>query len=260
MEINMPVDYEKQDRIAYVTLNRREAFNALDPTMLHELTDVLVDLRDDDDILVGIITGTGQRSFCAGADVKATIPFLREKVRGEWWRERHIMRGLELWKPMIAAVNGLALGGGLELALACDLRIAAENARFGVPEVKLGLIPGWGGTQRLPRAIGLAKAAEMLFFGEPIDAEEAFRIGLINKVVPKDDLMPTATEWAERLCQLPPLAVRGAKEAMLTGLGMSLEQGLKLESKIEDFLVSSEDCQESCAAFQEKRKPELKGK
>jgi enoyl-CoA hydratase/carnithine racemase len=255
----MPVDYEKKDRIGYITLNRREAFNAIDPIMLTELRSVLIDLREDEEVLVGIITGTGQRAFCAGADIKTTIPMMRE-LRSEWWRQHDIMRGMELWKPLIAAVNGIAFGGGLELALACDLRIAADNARFGVPEVKLGLVPGWGGTQRLPRAIGSAKAAEMLLFGEPIDADEAYRIGLINKVVPKDELMTASTEWAQKLCELPPLAVRGAKEAMLAGLSMTLDQGLKLESKIEDFLVNTEDCKESCAAFQEKRKPEIKGR
>ena len=255
----MPVDYEKKDRIAYITLNRREAFNALDPIMLNELSAVLVDFRQDDNLLVGIITGQGQRAFCVGADIKTTIPMIRE-LRSEWWRQQDIMRGMELWKPMIAAVNGLALGGGLELALSCDIRIAAENARFGVPEVKLGLVPGWGGTQRLPRAIPIAKAAEMLLFGDPIDAQEAYRIGLVNKIVPKDQLMDEATQWAKKLCELPPLAVRGAKEAMRSGLGMSLEQGLKLEAKIEDFLVNTEDCKESCRAFEEKRKPELKGR
>jgi len=255
----MPVDYEKKDRIAYITLNRREALNALDPTILRELHDVLTDFREDEEILVGIITGQGQKAFCAGADVKTTIPAMRE-MRGEWWRQQDIMRGMELWKPIIAAVNGFALGGGLELVLACDLRIAAENARFGVPEVKLGLIPGWGGTQRLPRAIPKAKAAEMLLLGDPIDAQEAYRLGLVNKVVPQEELMPTATEWAKKLCELPPLAVRGAKEAMLMGLGMSLEQGLRLEAKTEDFLVNTEDCKEGCQAFLEKRKGEFKAR
>ena len=170
------------------------------------------------------------------------------------------MRGLELWKPVIAAINGFALGGGLELALACDLRIAAENASFGLPEVTLGLIPGWGGTQRLPRAIPKAMAAELLFMGQRIDAQEAYRIGLVNKLVPNSQLLPTAEEWAERLCEIPPLAVRAVKEAMCKGLEMSLEEGLGLETELEDFLFTTEDSKEGRAAWQEKRKPVLKGK
>ena len=256
----MPLLYEKKGKVAYITLNRREAFNAIDPDTLKELNEALVDFRADEDMLVGVITGQGEKAFCAGADIKTTIPFLRE-LRGEWWRQPgNLMRGLELWKPVIAAVNGLALGGGLELALSCDLRIAAENARFGVPEVKLGLIPGWGGTQRLPRTMPMAKAAEMLFFGDPIDAQEAYRVGLVNKVVPQAELMPTATEWAEKLCELPPLAVRGAKESMMRGMEMSLDEGLRLEAKVADYLVSTDDCKEGCQAFMEKRKGEFKGR
>lgn len=256
----MPLQYEKKDKIAFITLNRREAFNAIDPTTLEEMNAALIDFREDDNCLVAIVTGTGEKAFCAGADIKTTIPFLRD-LHGEWWRQpATLMRGLELWKPVIAAVNGIALGGGLELVLSCDLRIAAQNARFGVPEVKLGLVPGWGGTQRLPRAIPSAKAAEMLFFGDPIDADEAYRIGLVNKVVPQDQLIPTATEWAQKLAELPPLAVRGAKEAMIRGTEMSLDEGLLLEAKIEDFLVKSDDCAEGCNAFVEKRKGVFKGR
>ena len=165
-----------------------------------------------------------------------------------------------MWKPIIAAVNGIAVGGGLEISLACDLRIAAENATFGVPEVNLGVIPGWGGTQRLPRAIPAAKAAELLFFGHSIDAQEAYRIGLVNKVVPLDELLPTAEEWAQRLCEIPPLAVRAAKEAMIKGVEMNLEDGLRLETKLIDFLFTTEDHKEARQAFIEKRKPELKGR
>jgi enoyl-CoA hydratase/carnithine racemase len=160
---------------------------------------------------------------------------------------------------MIAAINGAALGGGLEIALACDLRIASEKAIFGTPEVTLGLIPGWGGTQRLPRVIALAKAAELLLTGKPISAQEAYRIGLVNKVVPLSELMPTAKQMAETLCRRAPLAVRAAKQAMIQGMDV-LEDGLKLERTLNDFLVTTDDFDEGCKAFVEKRPAVFKGK
>src|SRR4030043_467492 len=164
----MALLYEKKGKIAYITINRPQALNALNPETYQELSQALLDFRDDDERWVVIITGAGEKAFCAGADLKEMLPIL-EGVRNEWWRlPPTIMRGLELWKPVIAAINGYALGGGLELALACDFRIAAENAVFGTPEVTLGIIPGWGGTQRLPRAIPKAKAAELLLMGQRI--------------------------------------------------------------------------------------------
>jgi enoyl-CoA hydratase/carnithine racemase len=256
----MALLYEKKGKVAYITINRPRALNAVDPETLKELSQALLDFRDDGDRWVAILTGMGERAFCVGADIKDMLPVLGE-IRNEWWRvPPTILRGLELWKPIIAAINGHALGGGLELALACDLRIAAEHATFGVPEVTLGIVPGWGGTQRLPRAIPAAKAAELLFLGQRIDAQEAYRIGLVNKVVPLPQLLPTAEEWAQRLCEIPPLAVRAAKEAMVRGAEMSLEEGLRLETKLEDFLVTTEDHKEAKAAWLEKRKPVLKGK
>jgi enoyl-CoA hydratase/carnithine racemase len=256
----MALLYEKRGKVAYITINRPRALNAVDPETLQELSQALLDFRDDEERWVAILTGSGERAFCVGADIKDMLPVLGE-IRNEWWRiPPTILRGLELWKPIIAAINGHALGGGLELALACDLRIAAENATFGVPEVTLGIIPGWGGTQRLPRAIPSAKAAELLFFGQRIDAQEAYRIGLVNKVVPLPQLLPTAEEWAHRLCEIPPLAVRAAKEAMIRGVEVSLEEGLRLEAKLEDFLFATEDHKEAKGAWLEKRKPVLKGK
>ncbi|MCX6000538.1 MAG: enoyl-CoA hydratase-related protein [Chloroflexi bacterium] len=256
----MALQYEKRGKIAYITIDRPRALNSLDPPTFGDLSRALVDFRDDDEVWVAIITGSGSRAFCIGADIKEMLPTLGE-IRNEWWHlPPTIMRGLELWKPTIAAINGHALGGGLELALACDLRIAAESASFGFPEVSLGIIPGWGGTQRLARTLPSAKAAEMLFFGERIDAREACRIGLINKVVPPDQLLTTAEEWAKRLCDLPPLAVRAAKEAMVRGAEMSLEDGLRLESKLVDFLVATEDHKEAKQAREERRKPEPKGR
>ena len=220
-----------------------------------------MDFRDDDKLLVGIITGAGDRAFCAGADIKDMLPFMKENLTNNPKAIADTpMRGLEIWKPLIAAINGLALGGGLEIALACDLRIASENARLGTPEVNLGLIPGWGGTQRIPRMVPACKAAEILLIARPIDAQEAYRIGLVNKVVPQDQLMPAAREWAEIICQAAPLAVRGAKEAMIRGSSLSLEDGLRLESSIGGYLMSTEDFEEGTTAFKEKRKPVYKAK
>ena len=256
----MSLGYEKEGRIAIFTLNRPEALNALNPEVVAELSQALIDFKDNDELWVGIITGTGDKAFCAGADIKTMLPILK-KTRGQpWFEPPHIMKGLKLWKPMIAAVNGAALGGGFELTLACDLRIASENASFGVPEVNLGIIPGWGGTQRLPRVIPWAKAAELLLTGRPIDAQEAYRIGLVNKVVPLAELMPTAKKMAELLCRPAPLAVQAAKQAMIQGTSLSLTEGLELEKQLEDFLVTTQDFEEGCKAFIEKRKAEFKAK
>jgi enoyl-CoA hydratase/carnithine racemase len=256
----MAVDYEKEGRIAIFTINRPEAMNALNIATVRELLEAMVDFRDDPELWVGIVTGAGERAFCGGADIKDTLPFMKEHRRDPWSFPPSIMRGLELWKPLIAAINGMALGGGLELALACDIRIAAENARLGTPEVNLGLIPGWGGTQRLPRAIPRCKAAEILLMGKPIDAQEAYRIGLVNKVVPQDKVMATAKEWAETICQAGPLAVRAAKEAMIKGCDMTLEDGLRLENSLVAYIMGTEDFAEGTKAFVEKRKPSYKAK
>ena len=256
----MSLLYEKKGKIAYITINRPDALNALNPETYGELSDALIDFRDDDNSWVVIITGAGDKAFCAGADIKEMLPLL-EGLRNEWWRlPPTIMRGLELWKPVIAAINGFALGGGLELALSCDFRIAAENAKLGLPEVTLGLIPGWGGTQRIARVIPKAKAAEILLMGQQVNAQEAYRIGLVNRVVPQSELLTEATAWAEKLCAIPPLAVRAANEAMCKGLDMTLEEGLDLETKLEDFLFTTEDSKEGRSAWAEKRKPNLKAK
>ncbi len=257
----MAVDYKKEGRIAIFTLNRPEALNTINLQAMQELHEALVDFRDDNELWVGIITGTGEKAFCAGADIKETLPFMKENLQEHPWAmpETH-MRGLELWKPLIAAINGAALGGGLEIALACDIRIASERARFGAPEVNLGLIPGWGGTQRLPRMIPWCKAAEMMFTGKLIDAQEAYRIGLVNTVVPREEVMPTAMAWAETICQAGPLAVRAVKEAMIRGSSLPLEEGLRLENSLEAYVTHTEDFTEGIKAFVEKRKPDYKAK
>jgi len=256
----MAVDYKKDGKVATFTLNHPESMNVLNPPTVSELSKALMDFRDDDNLWVGIITGAGSRAFCAGADIKTTLPWLKDIIGEPWQQPQTTMRGLTLWKPIIAAINGVALGGGLELALSCDMRIASEKASFGVPEVKLGLIPGWGGTQRLPRAIPAAIAAELLLTGRSIDAQEAYRIGLVNKIVPPDELMTAAMQMAQALCEAAPLAVRAAKRAMVQGTSLSLEEGLQLEATLEDFLLVTEDFEEGTKAFVEKRKPTFKAK
>jgi len=256
----MAIDYKKEGKIAIFTINRPQAMNAMNMEAVQELHDTMVDFRDDPDLWVGIITGAGEKAFCAGADIKDTLSFLQKHRYEQWLFPPSIWRGLELWKPLVAAVNGIALGGGLEIALACDIRIASEKARFGTPEVTLGLIPGWGGTQRLSRVIPWCKAAELVLTGKIIDAQEADRIGLVNQVVPPDKLMSTAMQWAETICSVGPLAVRKAKEAMIRGYDMPLNEGLKLESAFFAYLMGTEDYDEGTTAFMEKRKPTYKGK
>jgi enoyl-CoA hydratase/carnithine racemase len=256
----MAVDYKKEGRIAIFTINRPEAMNALNVETMAELRDAMTEFRDDDELWVGIVTGVGEKAFCGGADIKNTLPFMKEHGRDPWAMPDSIMRGLEMWKPLVAAINGMALGGGLELALACDIRIVAENARLGTPEVTLGLIPGWGGTQRLPRVIPWCKAAELLLMGKLIDAQEAYRIGLVNKVVPQAEVLATAKEWAQAICKAAPLAVRAAKEAMLRGSAMTIEEGLRLENALVASVMATEDFTEGTTAFVEKRKPNYKAK
>jgi enoyl-CoA hydratase/carnithine racemase len=255
------IDYKKEGKIAIFTINRPEAFNSINVSANQELHDTMVDFRDDPELWVGIITGAGDKAFCAGADIKDMLPFLKENLRrSPWAMPATPMRGLEIWKPLIAAINGVALGGGLEIAMACDIRIASEKARLGLPEVTLGLIPGWGGTQRLPRMVPRCKAAELLLTGRPIDAQEAYRIGLVNTVVPPEAVLSTAREWAEVICQAGPLAVRAAKEAMIRGSSLTLEDGLNLENDLEAYLMDTEDFTEGITAFAKKGKPDFKAK
>jgi E-phenylitaconyl-CoA hydratase len=254
------VNYEKEGRIAIFTINRPEALNAISMQVAEELRDAIMDFRDDPELWVGIVTGAGEKAFCAGADIKDTLSYMKEHRHDQWAFPDSIWRGLELWKPLIAAVNGAALGGGLELVLSCDLRIASETARFGTPEVNLGLIPGFGGTQRAIRMLPWCKAAELLLMGKIIDAQEAYRIGMVNKVVPPEQVMPTAKEWANAICQAAPLAVRAAKEAMVRGSGMTLEEGLCLENSLVACIMGTEDFTEGTTAFVEKRKPVYKAK
>ena len=254
------LEYTKEGRIAIFTINRPDAMNALNLQVVGEMHDALVDFREDDNLWVGIITGAGDKAFCAGADIKELLPFLAENGHKLWSFPTTHTRLMDMWKPLIAAINGFCLGGGLEIALGCDIRIAGEKARIGVPEVTLGLIPGDGGTQRLPRVIPRCKAAEMLLMGKMVDAQEAYRIGLVNTVVPPEEVMPTAKEWAETICKAGPLAVRAAKQAMVRGCEMSLDDGLRLEFMLNAYVTTTEDFTEGTTAFAEKRKPVYKGK
>ena len=253
----MAVDFRKEGKIGIFTINQPPV-NAISMEVVRELHDAMLGFRDDSDLWVGIITGSGERAFSAGADIKDTLPFMKEHRDSPGEFPASLWRGLEIWKPLIAAINGMALGGGLEIALTCDIRIASEKARLGTPEVTLGLIPGWGGTQRLPRVIPWCKAAEILLTGKMIGAHEAYRIGLVNEVVPPEEVMPKAMEWAEAICQAAPLAVRAAKEAMIRGCSLTLEDGLQLENSLESYLFSTEDFTEGTTAFVEKRKPDYK--
>jgi enoyl-CoA hydratase/carnithine racemase len=256
----MAVGYQKEGRMAVITLNRPEALNSFDPQQISEINKCFSDFNADEELWVAILTGSGERAFSVGADIKTTLPLIQQSSHRGEMPAPAICEDMQIWKPIIAAINGACLGGGFEVALACDIRIAAENATFGFPEINLGLIPGWGGTQRLPRAIGLAKAAEMLTSGRPIDAQEAYRIGLVNRVVPAAELMSEARKMAEALLKPAPLAARAAKQAMMMGLNTTLLNGLEIEYQIERAVTATEDFKEGRQAFIEKRKANFKAK
>ena len=205
----MELLYQKDGPIAIMTLNRPEARNAMSPALFGQLHDACQDLAQDPAIRVGIITGAGDKAFCAGADIKTWLPFVKECREKPWLMPTTPMRGMELDKPLIAAINGVAIGGGMELALSCDLRIASDKARFAFPEARLGLLPRLGGTVRLPRLVGSAFAAEMMFTGKPIDAARALDMGLVNRVAAPEDVMPAALELARDICSCAPLGHQG---------------------------------------------------
>ncbi|NQT74610.1 MAG: enoyl-CoA hydratase/isomerase family protein [Chloroflexi bacterium] len=255
--------YEKKGKIAYITLNRPEALNSLNLDAWNGLIEAWIGVRDDPDIWVAIVTGTGEKAFCAGQDLKELNQWMmipEDQRPPVPVPDITPMRGMEVWKPFIAAINGICTGGGLELALACDISIAADNARLGLAEVKQALIPGMGGTQRLPRVIPFRKALEMLMTGDFVDAQEAYRIGLVNQVVPLSELMPTAEALAQRICENGPLAVRAIKEAAYRGLGMNLSDSLRLEQEVLSKLADTEDLKEGPRAFAEKRNPVYKAR
>jgi enoyl-CoA hydratase/carnithine racemase len=248
--------FEKRDQLAYVTINRPERLNACDEETYAALADTWSQIRDDSGLRVGILTGAGERAFCAGSDIRGETFGQADRVPGNGLFA--VMNAMN--KPMIAAIHGHCNGGGLEQALACDIRVAADNAQFGVGEVLLGVLPGGGGTQRLPRLIPLGRALEMLYTGSRIDANEALRLGLVDHVVPRAQLMEKCESIASAICRGAPLAVEKIREAALHGLDMPLADGLKLERKNMDFLRTTDDSKEGALAFAEKRPPQWQGR
>ncbi len=255
----MSIRFEREGRLACVTIDRPEAMNALDMAHNEELNRVWAEFRDDEGLWVAILTGAGNKAFSAGADLKTLIPAQGEGVM-EDWNFGGITRGFKTFKPIIAAINGVALAGGLEMVLACDHRVAADHARLGLAEVKWAIIPGAGGTQRLPRAIPLARAMEMILTGDPITADEAYQLGLVNRVVSADSLMAEARSLAETLLARGPLALRAAKQAVLEGASLSFDQGLALELDLFSKVMRTEDAAEGPRAFAEKRTPKFQGR
>lgn len=256
----MSIDLEITDRIASITINRPERHNALDPEHYQALSKAWVQVRDDSEIRCAVITGAGTKSFSSGADLKTHIG--REVPPQELWltqRGQLLNRGLEVWKPVIAAVNGYCLGGGMTLLLATDVRVAAEHATFGVSEVKRGVIPANGGTQRLLGQLPYPIAMELLLTGKTIDAPQAARWGLINQVVPAARLMETAMEYARLIAANAPLAVQAAKELAIRSGDLDLASGLRMEQLVNRLLQGTQDVAEGRAAFAEKRTPHFKG-
>jgi enoyl-CoA hydratase len=253
--------FDVRDSLAFVTVNRPEKLNALNDQVMAELTLVAERITVEPDIRGAIITGSGPKAFIAGADIgdlSRQGPF-DGKARA--MRGQAVLRRLETCgKPVLAAVNGFALGGGCELAMACHLRVASENARFGQPEVKLGIAPGYGGTQRLPRLVGKGIALQLILSGEMIDAQEAYRIGLVNKVVPAADLMAESEKLMRGILAMAPLAVRLCLEAVDQGYEMTLDEGLLLEANHFGLLAATHDMKEGTTAFLEKRPARFEGR
>ncbi len=254
------IRYELADGIATITLNRPAVHNAMNERMREELTACFGELTQSEDARVVVVTGTGERAFSAGADIREFVA-PQVPVRFRDGRRRVDFRAAmdRCPQPIIAAIRGFALGGGLELALACDIRIAGEDSQLGLTEVNLAIIPGGGGTQRLPRLVGRGKALEMILTGGRIDAREALRIGLVERVVPATEVLSSAQALARTLAEKAPVALRYAKEAVVKGLGLPLEDGLRLENDLATLLRTTDDRIEGAKAFLEKRKPRFTG-
>ncbi len=257
----MKVLYELRDHIAYITLNRPEVMNAMDPETYQLLSKAWCEVRDNPEVWAAIITGAGDKAFTAGADLKTTIP--RQPEKYEFWqtqKDQILNRGLEVWKPVVAAVNGYCLAGGMTLLLATDIRVACEDAVFQIPEVKRGILPANGGTQRVARQLPYAVAMEMVLLGRRLNAQEALHFGLVNKVVPRAQLMEAAEEYARALAASPPLALQAIKELVVRSQSLSLDEGIRLETTIFELLKTTEDAKEGPRAFAEKRPPRWQGK
>ncbi|SMC25400.1 short chain enoyl-CoA hydratase [Desulfacinum hydrothermale DSM 13146] len=252
---------ERKGQVAILTLNRPEVMNSFNFAMLRGLHEKVESLRFDNDVRVVIITGAGQKAFCAGADLKERATLSETQVKEFIFTIRNLFTHIEeLPKPVIAAVNGIALGGGTELALACDIRIASATASMGLTETRLAIIPGAGGTQRLPRLVGRGKAKELIFTGRRVGAEEALNIGLVNQVAEPEKLLDACLEMAAMICETGPIAIQQAKYAINYGLETDLHTGLAIESNAYWITIPTEDRLEGLAAFREKRKPVYKGK
>jgi enoyl-CoA hydratase len=261
MDVSESVLLEKKDRIAYAKINRPQVLNALNAELVGELGRVVEEVAADEAIGVLILTGAGEKAFAAGADISELIEHDPLTGRAMAERGQRILRRLEtMGKPSIAAVNGFALGGGCEVAMACTIRIASERAKFGQPEVNLGVIPGYAGSQRLPRLVGKGVGMELTLTGRMIDAQEALRIGLVTQVVPQAELMAAAASIADTLLGKGPLALRAAMDAVDRGYDMGFDDACKLEATNFAVLCATEDMKEGLGAFLEKRKPNFKGK
>jgi enoyl-CoA hydratase len=257
--IQMEVLYQKEDRFATITISRERAYNALNRAIIKRLGEIFFELESDDAVGAVIITGAGQKAFVAGADIKEIVEAGQE-------RPALIKKGQEVFtmirnssKVVIAAINGFALGGGCELALACDVRFAAENAKFALPEAKLGLMPGYGGTQLLPRLVGTGRAKYMMFSGDMISAEEAYQFGLVDRISKAETLMDEVRQFAEKVVANGPLAIRGIKRALRGGIELALEDALDLEFTEYTRVALSSDAEEGMRAFMEKKSPSFRG-
>jgi enoyl-CoA hydratase len=255
------VHVERDGAVAVVTIDRRQVLNALDRATIDHLRRVTLDLRRDEGVRCVIVTGAGEKAFVAGADIQELETLSPTEAEAYALAGQHVFDLVEhLGKPVVAAVNGFALGGGCELAMACTLRVAAETARFGQPEVKLGVTPGFGGTQRLPRLVGKGRALDLLLTGRLVDAQEALAIGLVNRVVPPADLMPKSRELAVALASLAPVAMRSIIEAVHRGTEMAFHEAAYLEAALFGLCFSTADMREGTRAFLEKRPATFIGK
>ena len=254
--------YDKEDELAIITFNRPEVRNALNYLALDEAVDATKKADADEAVRVLILTGSGDKAFIAGADIGELQQRNTLTELGERSGRRRVLTNLleTMSKPTIAAINGYAIGGGLEIAMACTLRVCADTAKLGLSEINLGIMPGNGGTQRLPRLVGKSRAMEMILTGEFIDAAEAHRIGLVNQVVPLAELMNYTKQLAKKLATKSPLALKIAKDTVNTGLELSLDEGIRYEQKNFAILCGSEDKKEGVAAFLEKRKPNFQSR
>jgi enoyl-CoA hydratase len=253
--------FEVAEGIATITINRPKALNALNSDVMAELNDASLKCKTDEAIKVVILTGAGEKSFVAGADISQMAELRPQQAMDFMEAGIETFRSFEvLPKPVIAAINGFALGGGVELAMSCDIRLASENARFGQPEILIGLIPGWGGTQRLARLVGMGRAKEYIMAGGQIDAKRAYEIGLVNQVYPLDQLIPEARKLAKKMEGLPGFALKMAKHAINFGYDVSMDTAMRLETQCCSQCFSTDDQKEGMKAFLEKRKPAFKGK